>query len=397
MKTRRFDFNFKPLQVSCNFSVDGSVPERQNYDAYTGEYTPDYTITPLVIQPNIGRIDKDEYLESGSINHELANVRWYEAIGTEAKPFADASGAIVYGTLIDQTNPNYEITSTGEQAGRIKIKKNAAPNVPINLRFYAEYADTRTGQLYTIQGVFPISCKNSTKFAPRLELDADEVTVYDPLIDTDMQTVHARLRLGADECPTEKRAFIWEARRADGTFTVVGSDNMDFELSVSSDGTSCTVNRALMGNDLALRCRAKYSESGALSLVPHDSDPMETVTFVRRVHKFDYDIHGLPNNIPAGTLAIAPEVKIFDTLGEMTDPNGCLLPIWYVATNKASGSLSYSQVAHGYNPTIPTAKMSQAYGGVYGVEVKDVGPDAPWEDADGAVFEDADGNVILIK
>ena len=41
MKTRRFDFNFRPLQLNITISVDGSVPDRQNYNADTDEYTPD--------------------------------------------------------------------------------------------------------------------------------------------------------------------------------------------------------------------------------------------------------------------------------------------------------------------------------------------------------------------
>ena len=51
MKTKRFDFNFKPLQLNITISVDGSVPDKQNYNADADEYTPDYTVTPLILQP----------------------------------------------------------------------------------------------------------------------------------------------------------------------------------------------------------------------------------------------------------------------------------------------------------------------------------------------------------
>ena len=72
------------------------------------------------------------------------------------------------------------------------------------------------------------------------------------------------------------------------------------------------------------------------------------------------------------------------------------MALWYIATNKASGSLSYALVAHGMNPTIPTAALSQIYGAVIGLDVIDRGPWASMEDADGVVFEDGDGNVLLI-
>ena len=41
--------------------------------------------------------------------------------------------------------------------------------------------------------------------------------------------------------------------------------------------------------------------------------------------------------------------------------------------------------------------MSDTLGGVYGLDVVDCGPTCAWEDSDGAVFVDADDNVILIK
>ena len=136
MKTRRFDFNWKPLQLQISFSVDGSVPDKQNYSTDTQEYTPDYTLTPLIIQPIVSVIDKDEVIGAGCINHALTNIRWYENInGTQ--------------TLIGTGNSNYEITTSGGSAGRIKVKRNAEPKVPITLVFYAEYVDSRTGQVYS--------------------------------------------------------------------------------------------------------------------------------------------------------------------------------------------------------------------------------------------------------
>lgn len=69
----------------------------------------------------------------------------------------------------------------------------------------------------------------------------------------------------------------------------------------------------------------------------------------------------------------------------------------YIATNKASGSLSYSLVAHGISPVIPTAKMDENYGGVIGLDVIDRGYAGAFVDAaDSAVMCDADGSVLII-
>lgn len=386
MKTKRFDFNYKPLQINVCMAVDGSVPDTQNYDADADEYTPDYTITPLIIQPSVSRLDKDEVLAAGSVNQSLANVKWYEIVDGVK-------------TLIESTNTNYEVTASDGNAGRLKVKKNAKPQIPINLFFYAEYTDPRNNQIHVIQQTYPIVCRNSTTYIPQLVLDAAQQTIYDPLTDQDKQTVNASLRLGESECDEANRLFVWEKFRDDGTWSEVGTDTtLDYDVTVADDGASCVVDRSLMGTELYLRCRAKYDKSGDPSSVElNDHSPSEIISFVRRIPKFEFDIASLPTNIPSGILAIAPEAKIWNTNGEISDPERYLLPLWYAATNKSSGSLSYSLVGHGLSPTLATSPMSQTLGAVYGLDVVDVGPDCAFEDSDEAVFVDADDNVILIR
>lgn len=387
MKTKRFDFNFKPLQLNITISVDGSVPDKQNYNGDADEFTPDYTLTPLILQPRVSRLDKDEIVSPGNINTLLTNVKWYEIIGGVRSQILAA-------------DTNYEMTTSGGQAGRIKVKKNAQPNIPITLEFYAEYVDSRTNQVVVIRATHIVKCSNATAYMPELLLDAADQTIYNPLIDGDSQTVHASLRVGAAECAAANRQFVWEVLRADGSFTAVGQDDFDFELSVAGDGTSCTVNRTLMGDSVILRCRAKYDPDGnpgSVSLT--DAAPQAIVAFVRRLPKYEYDITGLPVNIPPGILAVCPEVYVWDVNGPVENPQNVLLPLWYIGTNAASGNpASYQQVAVGFAPTIPTTDMSQLYGAVIGVDVKDPGPLAPWEDGNGTSwFEDGDGNVLLIK
>lgn len=388
MKTKRFDFNFKPLQINVSMAVEGGVSDSQNYDADTDTYTPDYTIdaSNLILQPQVGRLDKDEVLTPGLINQDLTNVVWYEVNSGKAD------------TTIDKSNTDFEVVASGAKAGRLRIKKNAKPQIPMNLRFEADYKDPRTNQVYHIIKTYQVQCKNATQYTPLLVLDAAEQTIYNPLSDPDKQTVHASLRLEANECPTDKRLFVWEVMREDRTFSTVGEDTtLDYDVEVSADGNSCTVDRSLMGAELYLRCRAKYDVDGNPSGVQLSNNaPTKLVAFIRRIPKFEYDIGELPTNLPSGLLAIAPTAKIWNTNGMIDNPERELLPLWYVATN-GTGTLSYSLIDHGMNPTLSTAKVSTTLGGVYGLDVKDMGPTCAWEDSDGAVFEDGDGNVILIK
>lgn len=383
MKTKRFDFNWKPLQLQISFAVDGSVPGQQNYNADTQEYTPDYTLTPFILQPVISILDKDEVLAAGSINHALTNVRWYEIInGTK--------------TLIASNNANYEITTSGGNAGRIKVKKNAEPKVPITLVFYAEYIDNRNGQVMVIQGSYLVDCSSASDIV-RVELDAAAQTVFNPLSDAQTQAVTATVWVGDRICDASKYALVWEVQDENGNWYTAGTDSvMDYDITV--DGNTATINRWLMGSEMHLRCRVKYSADGNPgSVTLTAASPQAEAVFVRRIPKYEFDITGVPYNVPAGILNVAPTAIVRTTKGDITDPEKELLPLWYIATNKASGSLSYSLVAHGISPVIPTAKMDNNHGAVIGLDVVDRGYAGAFTDAaDGAVFCDADGSVLII-
>ena len=383
MKTRRFDFNWRPLQLQISLAVEGSVPDQQNYNADTKEFTPDYTITPVIIQPVISILDKDEVIPAGRINHKLTNIRWYEII----------NGAK---TLIASDNTSYEINNSGDKAGRIMVIKNARPKEPITLNFYAEYTDTRNGQLLIIQGSYLLVCKTASDLI-RVELDAAEQTVFNPITDTTMQTVTATVWLGDHVCDASKYELVWEMQDEAGEWHICESDAvMDYDITI--DGNTATINRWLMGSELHLRCRCKYDPNGNPSSVSlTDGTPQAEVVFVRRIPKYEYDYTGVPYNVPAGILAICPTAVVHSAKGEIDGWEKELLPLWYIATNKASGSLSYSLVAHGQNPTIPTTAMDKNYGAVIGLDVKDRGYAGAFTDAaDGAVFCDADGAVLII-
>lgn len=387
MKVRRFDFNFKPLRIVVSFITVGSVPARQNYDAAEGEYTPDYSAinSALVIQPEIKAIDGDSIYQGASVNSRLANVVWYEVVDGGAD------------TLITAENTNYEITTSGGNAGRIKVKRNVDVNTALTLRFYAEFQDPRTGQIHTIQDTFPVYCDNAMAGIPELFLDAAEQTLYNPLVAEDTQIVKASLKIGGNEVSAANRIFVWEKLREDNSWTVIGTDtSLDYDVTVAANGTYCTVNRSLMGTELYIRCRAKYDIYGNPSGVTlADGCPEKIVSFICRIPKFEYDIAGVPTNIPE-IIKIAPTASIWDMNGPIANPERALMALWYVAKNKASGGLSYKQIGHGLNPVLPTEDMDQRYGAVLALDVVDCGPACAWEDGNGDLFEDEGGYILLI-
>lgn len=362
---------------------DKGVPGQQNYNADAQEYTPDYTITPFILQPHVSIIDRDGILVNGRINSQLANVNWWEIVdGVETK--------------IEDLNKSYEINRSGADAGRIKVKKNSNPKSPITLRFRAEYADQRNGQVLVVQAHYLIQCKNASETI-RVELDASAQSAYNPLEDERERIVKATVYVGESVCDAQNYALVWEVMGEDNTWHVVGSDTvLDYAVVVS--GGVATVNRWLMGEELHLRCRVKYSADGT----PHavaltEGNPKAMVVFVRTIPKYDFDFTGVPYNIPPDIAHITPRAVISSTKGAVSNPERELLPLWYVATNKATGSLGYDYAGHGMLTVIPTERFSQAYGAVVGLDVVDRGHAGAFiENSDGSVYCDADGSVLII-
>lgn len=139
MRTKRFDFNFRPLQINLSITVDGTVPDSQSYDADEDVLTPDYTVTPCAIMPSVSRIDREGVLSSGAVNGDDAafSFKWSELKDGKEVEIADS-------------NTDYKIIRSGNSAGRILIKKNAKPQIPLNLVFYCEYIDPRDGQILSL-------------------------------------------------------------------------------------------------------------------------------------------------------------------------------------------------------------------------------------------------------
>lgn len=388
--TKRFDFNFKPLMPSQSITAVSSVPDKQTFDANSGTYTPDYSLTPLTIRANISVIDLDGVIASGEINSKLANIRWYEIInGVE--------------TIIASTDSNYIIGAEGSaDAGQIQVRRNVDPAMPLTLVFKAEYVDPRTNQIFQFN-LSKLIRSYTEAASPRLELDSPAQVIYNPIRHPDKQTIKASFTIAGTEIAAAYRDFIWQILRSGGTWSDVGNSvdgDLDYDVEVSADKTSVTVDRSLMGDSLTLRCIARYDAGGNPSAQPVDaSTPVRTVTFTRRIPQFWAEILDAPYNIPQ-TPYIFPRCEIRDTLAILTDAeaNEHFTVDWLMATNKpGNATLSYQKIGSGIRAQLSTSLMSQSIGGVLEADINPRDPWAAWADSDGAVITDADGSIILIR
>lgn len=372
------DVNYTPLKTSGGIEVIGSVPERQTYSANTNEYTPDYSLTPLVLFPRCNATDPDSYIKSGSVNASLTNMKWYEVIGTQR-------------TLIGSDNVGYEITTEGDQKGQIKVKRNSSVATPLSLEFYAEYADTRTNQIlvFRFSKVIPVS--DVTVPVPVFKIDSPATVIWNPLRNPLSRKITALVFLEGNEISSDKQKckFFWYRKTDSGSLEAITDGNGDNDWEVEAiDHNTLTINQDYIGEDQTYVCKLGYSADGSLPSAPPDDAPTATTTIRRRIPEVEVEWKGAPTQVAGGTEKLKLEAFVMDGMGVVSDPEEWFRFVWKV---KSPYSQSYSKQAEGIKPTITFIP-----GMMLELEVQDRGPQAILvDDTDGSVLQDADGNVLF--
>ena len=376
-ETKRMDVNYTPLKTSGGIEVIGSVPERQTYSANTNEYTPDYSLTPLVLFPRCNATDPDSYINSGSVNASLTNMKWYEVIGTQR-------------TLIGSDNVGYEITTEGDQKGQIKVKRNSSVATPLSLEFYAEYVDTRTNQIlvFRFSKVIPVS--DVTVPVPVFKIDSPATVIWNPLRNPLSRKITALVFLEGNEISSDKQKcnFFWYRKTDSGGLEAITDGNGDNDWEIEAiDHNTLTINQDYIGEEQTYVCKLGYS-ADSVPDQPNDDIPEVTTTIRRRIPEVEVDWKGAPTYVAGGTEKLKLEAFVTDGMGVVPDPEEWFRFVWNV---KSPYSQSYSKQAEGIKPTITFIP-----GMMLELEVQDRGPQAILiDDTDGSVLQDAEGNVLF--
>ncbi|MCC8153600.1 MAG: hypothetical protein LIP01_04925 [Tannerellaceae bacterium] len=319
MKKKNIRFSYKPLQASISIIPAGSVPARQTYSFDFSEYAPDYELTPLVLQPRCVVFDRDGVV-SGKINSSLTNMKWMEG---EDKP----------GAIIDASNLNYEITDSGTDKGRIKIKRNVQVLTPLTLFFYAEYVDPRNGQVLVFQDSHQIVCVNESPAIPGLKLDVPTTVFYNPFEDVPRQTIKATMQLEKDILTKQERRKFWWFKQLENTIRLF-DPQLDPEL-VSVNDDTLVIDREFMGEEVGIICKGEYANmEKTLPEQASGSALVATCTICRRVPDFDFDYSGVPGQIAPGQSLIYPKLIVTTNKKIINNPLSILRATWYTKKKK---------------------------------------------------------------
>lgn len=401
MKTKRLDFDYKPLSMNRSMSIVGTVTDRQTYDPGAGLYIPDYTVSFLSLKALITVHDPDNIIADGDAAASLGDIAWYVTEDGTRTP-------------IEDSNTDYVVTRSGANAGQLVIKRNVLPDKPLMFEFHATYVDPRskvihsdstiTGEIYKIIMTHTVRCETIAS-NPELTLDCVDHQIWNPLRDNDSITIAASLKIGNTDVPTANRIFVWQKFEGTGSNAAwrdidLTNEIMDYDVSYPTgvtDGSQLTINRNYMGHGLQLRCWVKYDPYGSPSSKTYNVGvPQKIITIDRRIPNIDYDIYGVPTNVTPGLTAVKPECRVHDARGEVTTKAKEIFSAnWYIKDN--SKTTNYALAATGYNPSIPTTAISNTLGGMIGLELQDNGVQSALLDSTGAVLVDGDGKVLLAR
>lgn len=357
MKTKRLDFNYRSLTLSRYMELVGSIPNKQTYDAASDEYAPDYTLegSHLVLQPHV-TVGAETGVLGGEVTSQLSNIKWTETTNTAS-------------TVISSANANYAITAGGSQNGRIEVKRNVPAGSAITLTFEADYLDTRKNETHHVVMSYRVTCENEVAM-PVLSIDRPVSNLWNPFRDTQSMTFNASLKTGTDEVAVAQRTFIWEKKRADGTWSQIGSDQHgDFGWSITNDGATYTQDLNFIGEKQDMRVRAAY---GNITQATVNESLTQYFTMVRRLPDYDYDYINVPDNIEPDVAYVYPEPLVQDREGVVGNPQEHLNISWHTAAGQAVGNPTMVLEATGPTPSIATSKINQN-GMVLGIEVTDRG------------------------
>lgn len=179
--------------LSLSFSVQvvgGSLTQRK--DALTGEFDPDRTMFPLMLQPSLMVQDPNHVLVDGDHTSKLIDCRWY--IGTDEK-----------GTPIVTGTEGYTL---GEY-GKLVVSVNVEPDRPLQLFFSCSYIDSRTGKVFRKSMPFTLDTVLKEEVNLGIEIDASSKLLISPFKTHAQRKITATFRNGQDIVPDDAAQYRW--------------------------------------------------------------------------------------------------------------------------------------------------------------------------------------------
>lgn len=343
---KKIYLNYKPLDKSVSLRiVSGSA--MQQYNATTGEYVPDHTLVPLVIQPDVYITDPDGVIAAGLKNAQITDVAWYEGSVAEANSLA--------------TNASYTIdTSASATRGRLTVKRNIPEGEQLTLVFTAKFLDTRTGYGIPLEGRIQLGVSQAVEESiPRLLSSFPAGARLYPTTGQQGLKINCRLVAGGAEL---QPSFKWEGYAEGAWGTISAADG----YKGTATGT-LWIPKAQLGRQSRYRCTATWQ--GKAYTAEH------TVGISYENYWADIIVPGDGEVSPASaSVTVRAEVK--NNRGTIENPSRYFLIEWFDQNGTKLGTgetLTIQKSKYASSEFFVDLKVSEVYGGT--TSTPDPGPE----------------------
>lgn len=199
---KRVRKDFAPLTLSVSLACATQFsPVTQVFNAASGEYEPDRSISPTVLQPTIIANANDGSWPNHNANEHLANMVW-KVNGIDITTIAEWAG-------------KYTIDTVGATRGAITIYKNVLPGERFSLHFEADLVDNRLGALHPIvTDPIVLSTVDKAEDSYSMSIGESNAIYYNPFLDKrylyDYKVAHGFQVASAAEkaAATDKNAYL---------------------------------------------------------------------------------------------------------------------------------------------------------------------------------------------
>ncbi len=315
---------YQPLESLFTMSeLFGSMS--QEYDAETGEYTPDRTLTPFTLLPNYSVTDNTGGVPTGGFTSALSNVIW------TVTARVNGSNPVL--------NTHYTIDSNSHA---LTLNFNLDPDTIGSVRFTADYLDRRRNEVLKLVWEKQLSCHSSTGHRIELFTEWPGRTNLFPWKSRGVFSIPVQLRNGGSDIADADAVYLWQVCENNTWRNVDPSEDI-WCRSGNNNTKTISIDQAYV-QKLLVRCEAWPADLPS---------KLQVVAFlVRRYYgQYDDDIDVLEGAyiFPATTRAVGEAYVTNRKGGRIPNPQ-----LYFdIEVLYSRGDYNWWHIAHGTRGEVP--------------------------------------------